>query len=231
MKSNLIGFSGKSKSGKDTVAKIFQILSIFPEMSTEKVVEEIVKGKEFANQKYEVRKFADKLKEIVALLIGCKREDLENQEFKDQVLPEEWWVLKFGENTILPYNSETYVGAIHEKFLIKTTGRLLLQLIGTDCMRNIVHPNIWLLSLFSEYKEGHSKWMITDVRFPNEKEAIEKRGGINIRVERPSLVIPEGEHFSERALDEDFRTWDEVIVNDGDLKDLVEKCKSILKNN
>jgi len=83
------------------------------------------------------------------------------------------------------------------------TPRLMLQLLGTECGRQIIHPNIWVNSLFADYNQpidetqkinkdkGYaykgeiSNWIITDVRFPNEAQAIKDRGGIVIRVNRP----------------------------------------------
>ena len=75
------------------------------------------------------------------------------------------------------------------------TPRLLLQLLGTDCGRDIIHPSIWVNALFTDYRcpideranipDWESKWIVTDVRFENEAQAIKDRGGIIIRVERP----------------------------------------------
>ena len=85
------------------------------------------------------------------------------------------------------------------------TPRLLLQLIGTDGGRDIVHPQIWVNATMADYnpkynsrpedrmdKLDYPNWIITDVRFPNEAEAIKKRGGIIIRVNRPGM--PEGDN-------------------------------------
>lgn len=73
------------------------------------------------------------------------------------------------------------------------TPRLLLQIIGTDCIRNKVHPNAWVNALFADYKyeihrsevptraagfidqHVYPNWIITDMRFPNELEAIKKK--------------------------------------------------------
>ena len=90
-----------------------------------------------------------------------------------------------------------------------------MQLLGTDCGRKILHPNIWCNSLMAEYKESlpHTKdlfdvpeveapdtkeitwikdqypnWIISDTRFPNELKAIKDRGGITIRIIRPDFV-------------------------------------------
>lgn len=88
MKNNLIALHGRMGSGKDTVGKIIQILTLFPQMSTENVVKEVVKNKEFANNVFEIRKFADKLKDIVCILIGCSRKDLEDRSIKTLSLQE-----------------------------------------------------------------------------------------------------------------------------------------------
>ncbi len=150
------------------------------------------------NSNYQIKKYADKLKDIVCLLIGCKREQLEDREFKEKELGEEWWYYdghQFGANKLIPYNHKG--SPISDKFLIKLTPRKLLQLLGTECGRQIIHPQIWVNALFADYKgidnpleKGHPKewgkpnWIITDVRFPNEAEAIKQRGGIVIRVNR-----------------------------------------------
>ena len=40
---------------------------------------------------WKIKKFDDKLKDIVCLLIGCTGEELENEEFLEKELGEEWW--------------------------------------------------------------------------------------------------------------------------------------------
>ena len=197
---NLIGISGKIGSGKDTVGKILQALvdetyngninSILP------LDEELS-----SSNSWEIKKFADKLKDIVCLLIGCTREQLEDREFKEKELGEEWWYYQVdsfkGKSRIFPFIDATRLTK-EECKLIKLTPRKLLQLLGTECGRDIIHPNIWVNALFADYKlskplglEGHDwsegnlpKWIITDVRFPNEAQAIKDRGGIVIRVNR-----------------------------------------------
>lgn len=76
-----------------------------------------------------------------------------------------------------------------------------------------------------------SKWIITDVRFPNEAEAIKKRGGILIRTNNPDYVPYENEHLSETALDS-YNDFDYIIENDKSkgLKELSQKVKNILEN-
>jgi hypothetical protein len=47
-----------------------------------------------------------------------------------------------------------------------------MQLIGTDCGRDIIHPNIWLNATMEKYVPGKSNWVLTDTRFPNEGSGI-----------------------------------------------------------
>ena len=87
-------------------------------------------------------------------------------------------------------------------------------------------------------------WIITDLRFPNELQAIKDRGGITIRVNRPVENYPENHKFngdtqsaikiahnhpSETALDN--ATFDYTIINDGSIEELIEKVKEILTKN
>lgn len=194
----IYGISGKKGTGKDLIGKILRSK---------------LEGK------YEIKKFADKLKDIVCLLIGCSREDLENREFKNKELSKEWWYWEH-EGGLIPYNCST--GTIDCK-LIKSTPRLLLQRIGTEAMREIIHPSIWINALFADYNDN-SSWLITDVRFENECKAIKDKGGILIRVNRESDVIDN--HPSETALD-DYNDWDLVIDNDSDIPTLIEKLNII----
>lgn len=234
----LVSISGKIGSGKDTVGKIIQLLVTQNkgQLTTDYTIEEALRIAD-SNINYltnhsgfEIKKFADKLKDIICLLIGCTREQLEDQEFKNTELGEEWkrwyWSFyKFSSDSnpkgkvsqyfnskeeaeyYKEHNSEYDWGIVKSSTLESEilTPRLLLQLLGTDCGRSIIHPNIWVNSLFSEYtqdnvyhhafhKNGidygnqtleYPNWIITDMRFPNELEAVKKRNGITIRVNRP----------------------------------------------
>lgn len=53
-------------------------------MSTGRVVEHL--HKDLANSEYKIKKFADKLKDIVCILIGCTREQLEDSKFKSMTM-------------------------------------------------------------------------------------------------------------------------------------------------
>jgi hypothetical protein len=194
---------------------------------------------------------------MACLLIGCTREQLEDRDFKEKEFGEEWkYYLCKG-----IYGGEKYVEIFEDildaeefcfhysqasfKELIHTP-RTILQLLGTEAGRKIIHPNIWVNALFADYEDNksewlleiNSKWIITDCRFPNEAQAVKDRGGIVIRVERDDFVnnyntnerfkvrIHKNEHPSETALD-DYDGFDYVIDNNGSIEDLIEKVKQL----
>ena len=100
-------------------------------------------------------------------------------------------------------------------------------------------------SLYEEEEKNnliYPSWAVTDVRFPNEAQAIKNRGGILIRVERNDYIfdddgkriIPTKEyvntnnkhHESETSLDN--YEFNHVIENNGTIEELIEKVKKIL---
>lgn len=197
---NLIGISGKIGSGKDTVGAIIRDLYITNN-----------------NDLYEIKKFATKTKIIASLLTGIPVEKFEDQEFKKTILGREW-------SKVNEFDAFSNVS-----FLKMMSVRELLQKIGTDAMRNNVHKDTWVNALFADYSKDQ-KWIITDVRFPNEYNAIKKRGGIIIRINRPGYGTSMKElaeaHPSETALDGfDF---DYIIENDDNLENLVKNVRKII---
>lgn len=263
----IIGISGKIGSGKDTVGQIIRYLTLELEntdISFEEFIRRLPNLPNYKTNKFEIKKFADTLKDIICLLINCTREQLEDQEFKNTELGKEWtkWYIyhyKFPNNTINGYyNSEleaiedTQQNPKFEEFGLarsvlnigKTilTPRLLLQLLGTQCGRDIIHPNIWINSLFSQleihsgknlgqpaWEKVMSNWIITDTRFPNELQAIKDRQGISIRVNRSDFTKKDNalfEHISENSLDNS--NFDYYICNDSTIENLIEKVKDIL---
>lgn len=90
---NLIGISGKMGSGKDTVGYIVQYLTDpyakKDNLSFEKWLDEkseVPAGYAYTASDWEVKKYADKLKDIVCMLIGCTRGQLEDREFKEKTM-------------------------------------------------------------------------------------------------------------------------------------------------
>lgn len=101
--------------------------------------------------------------------------------------------------------------------------RRLLHALGV-ASRDEIHQGVWVGATMAKVdrhlKEG-GKAVLTDVRFPNEVEAVAKRGGKVVLVNRPSAaVLP---WTSDHALD-GFEDWDYVIDNIGTLEELKAKA-------
>ena len=242
----ILGINGKIGSGKDTVGQIIQYLTTHPESLRVNPVlnqgfeyslqySKMKEGFRFHNSNWEIKKFAGKLKLIASILTGATLEQLEDQDFKKREMGPEWGI----------------------------TYRELLQKVGTEAMRNVIHENVWVNALMADYhltpnksmdelfnehflnnkSEIHYKlpnWIITDMRFPNEMDAVKAKGGITIRVNRKGFPITHSktgethllsrdaftEHPSETALDN--HQFDYVIDNNGSISDLIDKVKNIL---
>ena len=255
----LIGISGKIGSGKDTVGIIIQYLvckhkdTLAPHQQVEDLMEQLklfglAPYSNKSQSSWEIKKFAGKLKQIVSILTGCSVEDLERPEFKSSLLGEEWAVNpRFSPAPEEGKPIEDSPSVIYTRDIY--TYRGFLQKVGTDALRSVIHENVWVNALFSNYKgefnqyhedelksRAFPNWIITDMRFPNELKAVEDRDGITIRINRKiefegvivdmkdmSIV----EHPSETALDN--AKFKYVIDNDGTVDELVEKVAEILK--
>ena len=261
----ILGISGKIGSGKDTVGKIIQYLiclelnTLAPHQFSFKDFVKSTASNEIQSG-FKIKKFADNLKDTVCLWTGCTRAQLEDQDFKNKELGEEWncYIFNNGkkEELTLNYNIAKTLSADNRIISRILTPRLLLQLLGTECGRNIIHPNIWVNTLFADYKscslpdettfindeefirKNSSQWIITDMRFPNELEAVKSRGGITIRVNRPYTTVVGGNgipatfsqnqfHPSETSLDN--AEFDYTIENNSSIEDLIHTVSLILK--
>jgi hypothetical protein len=255
---NLIGISGGIKAGKDLIGEMIQYIG--------DCVDQHISYGDFTNGYYpsghrppiyEIKKCADKLKDCVCLILGCTREQLEDRDFKENVLGEEWWYYLRAKNRtpkMYPYLDGK---PDFDCVLIKLTPRLLLQILGTEGGREVVHPNIWVNALFSDYKPITTKmgqnfmetttsfpnWIITDVRFPNnEGKAVSSRDGLLIGVKRKfALRFPEYDDLIDCTVDEYETPSDLEDINPELYKNLMHEsetsmgdhswCDVIIENN
>lgn len=174
--------------------------------------------------------FANTLKDAVAAVFGWDRVLLEGRtkearEWREQVDP--WWAERLGMPTLTP--------------------RWVLQYWGTEVCRAGFHDDIWIASLENKMRKTADNIVISDVRFPNEIEAIHRAGGIVVRVSRgpepdwydtamganagvdsdKELLKKLGIHASETA-------WvggaiDIVVDNNGSIDDLYSQIQNMLR--
>lgn len=140
-----------------------------------------------------------------------------------------------------------------EQFQKQFTPRLALQLMGTEAGRNVFHKDIWVISLLNRARGKDV--VVTDVRFRNEIDYIQKNGGIVVRVirgkepvwyntaliqnstdiEKHWLLEDEHELMEQKFPDIHSSEWDWIgcdfnytINNDGTLQDLGNKIEEML---
>lgn len=103
--------------------------------------------------------------------------------------------------------------------------RRLLQRTGVAA-RNQWAKEFWISQALKKmFPAGPRQYVVTDVRFPNEAEAIRLLGGEIWRVTRGDSKAVNS-HVSESALD-NFK-FDKVIENNGTIKDLEQLVVSLL---
>lgn len=240
----LVGIHGKKQHGKDLVASMCQHYISNSKMNIIEWINLTIPSRNTYSHIC-VKKFADKLKDIICLILNCTHEDLENETFKNTPLGEDW--IRYGradgffrssKGTIMnntPCSKEEYETELkinwQTAYKFEHTPRSILQMFGTEVGR-FIHPNLWINALFIDYQatvkyddsttDGNTwkypNWFISDLRFPNELEAIKKHKGLVIKVVNPR-IINNDTHESETALD-NYTDWDYVIVNDGTIGDL-----------
>lgn len=146
--------------------------------------------------------YADALKEACKIIFGFSDEQVYGDDLKE--INDEYW---------------------------NHSPREILQKVGTELFRerlpqicSNISNDIWIRSVDRQIqnlrKQGHTRFVITDVRFPNELDFIAKYKGRSWKVERPSIIIDPSipVHASEAMIDE-FKC-DVVFVNDQSLEDL-----------
>ena len=135
--------------------------------------------------------FADPLYEGVSAIVGKPVAWLKDRANKEEIIP---WIGK--------------------------SPRELLQLLGTEFGRKMIHPELWIRSAV-ERIDPSSPIVFTDVRFDNEAEALDRAGGVIFEVIRPSaacLNAHTAAHESEQGIMSKYVYL--VIQNTGTLDDL-----------
>lgn len=174
--------------------------------------------------------FADPLKDAVANIFTWPREMLqghtpESRAWREQ--KDEWWSEKLG---------------------FEITPRIIMQIFGTEVVRDALHPGIWLLNTQRRIENARKfaqvapttscDIVITDLRFPNEMKMIRDLGGQCWRIQRGpdpewwGLLDDQikesypGVHYSESALS--MCTFDKEINNDSTIGNLHRKVVKAL---
>lgn len=182
MANNIIGFAGRARSGKTTLAKILH-----------------------DENNYKILTIANYLKKLCCKLLGdislTQLNELKNNDTDITNL------LKIDDNFIHIINEATGIGyevikneLINLSYGIPTV-RAMLQIVGTDIIRKY-YPDWHIIQLVNEIKSlpDDVNIVVDDVRFPNERKEIERLGGIVIFIMRPTMLSMVYNHPSEISL-------------------------------
>lgn len=111
--------------------------------------------------------FASSLKDITASVFGWDRTMVDGRTSESRVWREQvdkWWAERLNIPNFTP--------------------RYALQYLGTDCIRNKLHNDVWVATVEHRFTTGAGNVVISDVRFPNEMAAINRMGGMIVRIQR-----------------------------------------------
>lgn len=116
---------------------------------------------------FEVFSYADSLKDAVSNIFGWPRSLLEgdtnaSRDFRETI--DFWWSRRLEITNLTP--------------------RWVLQNIGTDCLREHFHPDIWIASLERKIHLSGGKAVVVDCRFENEIKNILKNNGFIVQIFR-----------------------------------------------
>lgn len=174
------------------------------------------------NHKFQKLSFADKLKDGVASVFGWDRDMLEGDTDRSRIWREkqdEFWSNETGTDV---------------------SPRLVLQLFGTDCMRNGFFDGVWVSLVKQKILENpDTNWIIPDVRFPNEVSMIQDVQGAVWQVRRGDLpnwfldkrdndIEPTDVHASEWAWIDSDDAFNQIIYNNTSLDELQKTVEQII---
>ena len=97
------------------------------------------------------------------------------------------------------------------------TTRYVMQTLGTEWGRDNISTDLWV-NAFKAKARQHRKVVCTDVRFPNEVQAMHEEGGYVVRIKRPMDVKIEDTHPSEAGID--YLIVNANISNSGSVEQL-----------
>jgi rhodanese-related sulfurtransferase len=111
------------------------------------------------------------------------------------------------------------------KWFEGNTTRFAMQTLGTEWGRDLIGESIWIHAAIDRARQ-FEKVVISDVRFPNEVDAVRNAGGKIVKIYRPGLVVDS--HLSESLIAE--LDYDFEIANDSTIEVFQEKVRHIIPN-
>ena len=107
--------------------------------------------------------------------------------------------------------------------LLGMSRREVMQVYGTDAVRNNLHPDTWIiitkLAMLRGQFDSYDYGFITDCRFLNELEFTKSMGGKSIQIQRigTDITLTEFTNHSSELEWQAWGQWDHIIKNRVDL--------------
>jgi hypothetical protein len=140
--------------------------------------------------------------------------------------------LKEAAKIIFHFTDEQLYGSLKEVIDNRwgKSPREILQLMGSDALRDVIDTDIWIKSLkikienlTKQFPSQQLRIVIPDVRYPNEAAAIQSLpNGYLWKIERSIPIDVFSLHSSEISLDS-FTGWNTVLTNNESMSDLYQK--------
>lgn len=225
--SQIIAISGLKNSGKGVASEMVQYLLNAPKpFRTYWWYRKI----RFPG-KWKIISFAKPLKEVLSNILGVKTSKFEDRSFKENkfVYLYDFRILDkylLDDSDILSDNKFTKAIKSGEPLPQNTylSIRQLMQYVGTNVLQTYLGRRVWINSTL-KHKEP---FIISDLRFIEEFNAVKEKGGTVIYIKRDSAKP--GTHQSEKEVLDLYNQgkFDSVIDNNGTLKDLFNNLKEII---
>lgn len=198
----VIGIAGPAGHGKDTLGNMLVYLLNEYEQDYQHWFDYRNK-RDFSENpnKWEIKKFAARLKDTAEALGRFRKGAFEYKEVKD-------YTIQFAGEKVMS-----------GRMFLVTLARSIKQTFG---------KTVWCDLLFEDFSHTKSHWVVTDLRFTYEKEVIEKLNGITIYIfdqRKEEETYKETEDFlTERS------NYTITVNNDGTLEDLFNAAITIVNS-
>lgn len=198
----IVAFSGRLKSGKTTLAQ------------------------SFINNGFTKVSFADALKESLIEVYELDRNSLHDQDLKNKILEEPYYYdLDHAKKLASYFKLEVSDIWSSSDYRELVSIRDMMQYIGTDILRRYEYN--FHVKKTLEKLEFNKNYVFDDVRFNNEKTALDTIGAKSTFVIRP-MLMNYSNHRSE--IDLVHSSYENVIINDGSYEDLSKKSSELYES-
>ena len=252
----IIALSARVASGKDTTAKIIQLITSNKDDSdsdilqkyNERILKESISDYNTLNydeslRTFKIKKFADKVTKIYEEITGVNYHNISRTE-KEKHRP---LYRDFANKTKEVFGDDVWVSALFKDYKGYTpvvhSGELNSQFecyIHSNCkscQKTYYGYKRQLICKDCVEKESpyYPSWIISDLRFKSEYNAIKERKGYCVRIERNvlneldrdnHLLLGNTNHYSETELD--GYEFDYTIINNGTILNLISEVRKML---